>query len=364
MIKKILLLGAYGYTARLIAKGLASENIHFSIAGKNREKLVELQNKYPQIISFHEVDIDFDEQLDTLIPGFDLLINCIGPYNLYGQKVLEKCIQEGICYLDICGEQYFVQQSMMKYHQKAIDSGASIFHAIAFESALVDLLAKVKLPQNTKWKEISSVYYFEKSRPSPGTRLSIQTSPYFPTYCLNNNSLKETGISAYSKKVYYPDKPDMDTILFAPYPEILFFQRTYAPQCSASYVLTSRANANYAIQDKGVRPLLQNILEQNKRRLKTGPEDTERQNQFFEIVLFAEENNGKKYSLALTGYDMYGITASIVIIYCKELLNHGIIPKGILCPSDIGLAKKVFEEIISINQIKISENLTFRILDE
>jgi len=356
-------LGAYGYTAQLIASKLAEKNIVFTIAGRDESKLIELQKKYSQISKYYVIDIDLDDGLFSAIQKSDLVINCIGPYNIYGDKILEKCINAGVCYIDICGEQYFIYKTLEQYADKIASSGSGVIHSIAFESTLVDLLAELYLPKNSNWDEISSIYYFEKSRPSPGTKISMQTSSYFPTFRVNNYSFNESRISSFSKKVHNSTRPDFDALLFAPYPEILFFKYRYAPRYSNSYILTNQVNAKYAVLDNFPKPTLEVLMEQNKKRLINVIDKSERQNQYFEIMLYAIDSDGKHYSFSIIGKDMYELTISIMATYIEQLIQYENLPTGILFPSDINDPLNIFQQIVNQNNLIVKTGCDLNILD-
>lgn len=361
---KLVLLGAYGYTAQIIASSLSEAKIPFSVAGRNLGKLNELKAMYPSVVSSCYVDSESIDDISKLLTEFNIVINCIGPFNVMGPFILEQCVEKGICYIDICGEQNYVRNSFETFHEKAVKTGASIFHSIAFESALVDLLAKIHLPGNSKWKEISSVYYFEKSRPSPGTRLSMQTTSVFPVYKIENYKLHESGISSFSKMVEFPDRPELNAVLFAPYPEIIFFSKQFLPKYSCSYILTNQSMAKYAVMSNKENQKLEQILDLSKKRIKKGPDKSERENQYFEIILFAENSEGRKYCFSLTGKDMYGLTASIVTLYVEKIMNSVSLPSGVLCPSDIGDNDEVFQKILDQNKIELNTNCSFSFLKQ
>jgi len=353
--RKILLLGSYGYTAQLIAATLSHSGISFSIAGRDPVKLDEMKNQFPLIESLHKVDIESKDLLKNLLPKFRIVVNCIGPYNVFGNLVLEECIDAGCCYIDICGEQHFVNQSFNNYQEKAVQTGACIFHSVAFESALVDLLAKVKLPENEAWECISSIYYFEKSRPSPGTRATMLTSQYFPVYSLEKGQLVQQSLAGFAKNVSDFGNLRLDAVLFAPYPEVMFLKRNFRVQNACSYLLTSNLEAKMATGRKQTEIPLETTMEENRKRMKKGPSDQERLNQVFEIRLLAESSAGKRYCFSLKGKDMYELTASIAEIFVRRLLSMKQWPAGIFTPSEIENPAGVFNEILKSNMLDCEE---------
>jgi short subunit dehydrogenase-like uncharacterized protein len=351
--KRIVLLGAYGYTAQLIAARLDRAGIPFSIAGRLAAKLKKMEEQFPCIISTYCLDAENETDLQELYSKTDVLINCIGPYNLYGSLILKKCMEAGIIYMDICGEQYFVHHSLMNHQEMAIAHGATVFHSLAFESTLADLIAKCCLPKDLSWKEISTLYFFNKIHPSSGTRLSMQTSSFFPVFYLKERNLTESKISDFSKNILYPGKPGMNAALFTPYPEILFFSKQYLPVQSYSYLIFEEAEIKYFLSDNRAKSTLAEVLERSKKRNYQGPDDKERKDQYFEIILFAETPGNERFCFSLSGEDMYGITASIVQIYLDHIIHAENLPKGILLPSEVDDAVLLFEKILAENTIEL-----------
>jgi hypothetical protein len=361
--KRIVLLGAYGYTAQLIAARLDQAGIGFSIAGRSPGKLKTMEEQFPSVISSCCLDIENENDLQELCSKTDILINCIGPYNLYGPLILKKCIEAGIVYLDICGEQYFVHHSLVEHQGMAVAHGATVYHSLAFESALALLLAGSCLPVNSSWKEISTLYYFNKMRPSPGTRLTMQTSGYFPVFYRKEKNLTESKLSDFSKSIIYPGKPSLNAALFAPYPEIIFFSKQYSPDESYSYLILEKEEIKYSLSDTRNKPTLAEVLERSKKRNYQGPDDRERKDQYFEIILFAESQKRERFCFSLAGKDMYGITASIVYIYLDYIIHAENLPKGIRLPSEADDATLLFEKILAENNIEMKAISGFSFLE-
>ncbi|CAI0386943.1 unnamed protein product [Linum tenue] len=62
-----------------------------------------------------------------------LLLNCVGPFRLYGDPVVAACSQTGCDYLDICGEPEFMERMEVNYHDQAVEKGSLIVSACGFD---------------------------------------------------------------------------------------------------------------------------------------------------------------------------------------------------------------------------------------
>jgi len=114
------------------------------------------------------------EEMHNLARKTKVLINCVGPYELYGEPVLEACARSGTHYLDVTGESPWVQKMVRKYHSIAQDSGAIIIPQTGVESAPADLVtyALVKcIRENMAMptKEVIFTVHEMKASPSGGT---------------------------------------------------------------------------------------------------------------------------------------------------------------------------------------------------
>ncbi|KAK6798612.1 hypothetical protein RDI58_006315 [Solanum bulbocastanum] len=68
-----------------------------------------------------------------------IIIKCIGPFRLYGEPVVEVCVDSGCDYLDICGEPEFMERMEVKYHDKAVVNGSLVVLACGFDSIPAEL---------------------------------------------------------------------------------------------------------------------------------------------------------------------------------------------------------------------------------
>ena len=358
-------MGAYGFTALKIADLLCEAGISFSIAGRNREEMARLKDHYSIIKDSFVVDISDEDATRMLISKADVIINCIGPYNLYGGNVLKFCVEEGKCCIDISGEQNYVRRSFEQYGELAMETGACIIHSLAFESALADLIASSRLNRKDNWEEISSIYYFEKSTPSPGTRLTMQVSKFFPCFCVQDSILKEAGIGSFKRNVENVRQPEMDVIVFMPYPEVYFFYKQYRPKHAATYLLSGKIDASIIMAGTDIKQTLESVLEREARRKKRVPDKEECSRHYFELILYALNAGGEEIAIRISGHNMYMITASLVFTFLYRMLNEDYFPVGIHTPSEVfPEPEKVIELISNTNSLVIDWNVDFKIQKE
>ncbi|KAF8870375.1 saccharopine dehydrogenase [Infundibulicybe gibba] len=141
-MKDILILGATGFTGKLITRYLASHpersQYSFSIAARDSSKLESLASE-AQLPSdaIHVIDTTNVEQLTNLIARFKVVINAIGHYYTSGVAIVDACVVLGVDYLDLSGEMPWNKQIIEK-HDKA-NSRSTIILSCGFESIPSDI---------------------------------------------------------------------------------------------------------------------------------------------------------------------------------------------------------------------------------
>ena len=150
----IVLFGATGFTGKLVAQYLSkhayTENISWAIAGRDAEKLIDVSNTLsenkPAIIT---ADINDVISLRNMVSQTKILMNTVGPFNIYGKDVVTSCIESGTHYLDITGEPSFVADLYNNHFQSATGYKACIVNCCGFDSIPADFaswLTAKKLP--------------------------------------------------------------------------------------------------------------------------------------------------------------------------------------------------------------------------
>ncbi|XP_055803864.1 probable mitochondrial saccharopine dehydrogenase-like oxidoreductase At5g39410 [Solanum dulcamara] len=147
----VIILGASGFTGKyVIREALKFLNVpssplkNLAIAGRNSSKLSQaLQwasrpNPPPQI-PILTADTTDPSSLRDLASQTKIILNCVGPFRLYGEPVVEACADCGCDYLDISGEPEFMERMEMKYHDKAVENGSLVVSACGFDSIPAEL---------------------------------------------------------------------------------------------------------------------------------------------------------------------------------------------------------------------------------
>lgn len=132
----LILLGATGFTGRLVAEYLAAGKPgKWAIAGRNRDKLAALGLPAPIVV----VDALDPAGCAELARRTRVVCTTVGPYSRYGSAVVAACADAGTHYCDLTGEVHWMRQMIDAHHARAQQTGARIVHACGFDSIPSDL---------------------------------------------------------------------------------------------------------------------------------------------------------------------------------------------------------------------------------
>ena len=114
-------------------------NVTWAIAGRDEEKLNELQSKLASKVDIIIANSDDAASLDKMTKQTQVIISTVGPYLKYGEPLIQSCVNNGTDYVDLTGEAIFIKDMMDKYQDTAKQSGARIVNSCGFDSIPSDL---------------------------------------------------------------------------------------------------------------------------------------------------------------------------------------------------------------------------------
>jgi len=143
----IILWGATSFVGQIIAQYLlhrlgSDGSTRWALAARNEQKLEDLKQRMgPEAASLPTLIGDsFDPDfLKSLTSRTRVVLTTVGPYQKYGEPLVEACVLNGTDYCDLTGEVSFVQAMMDKYGEQASRSGARLVNCSGFDSLPSDL---------------------------------------------------------------------------------------------------------------------------------------------------------------------------------------------------------------------------------
>tara|TARA_B110000438_G_scaffold118722_1_gene115943 strand:- start:296 stop:1534 length:1239 start_codon:yes stop_codon:yes gene_type:complete len=147
----LVLMGATGFTGKLVAEYLAqeygakNEQFVWAIAGRNRDKLINLKRYLEQYdaeaknLPILIADSHDKRSLDDITSVSRVIISTVGPYLKYGKMLVESCAVNGTDYCDLTGEVPFIRESIDSFDQLAKNNNCRIIHSCGFDAIPSDI---------------------------------------------------------------------------------------------------------------------------------------------------------------------------------------------------------------------------------
>jgi len=144
----IVLFGATGFTGGLTAEYIARRTpagCRWALAGRNKQKLEAVRDRLAGInpasadLPLLVADVTDPASLREVAESARVVVTTVGPYSLYGEPLVAACAEAGTDYLDLCGEPEFFDQTYLRHHARAKETGARLIHAAGFDSIPYDL---------------------------------------------------------------------------------------------------------------------------------------------------------------------------------------------------------------------------------
>ena len=138
--------GATGFTGKLVVeylveRYLGNPEIKWALAGRNLEKLktVAKSENVPDEICLFTADSNDKTSVENLVSKTRCILTVVGPYQLYGNNIIESCAKSGTDYVDLCGEPGWMHEKINEYSDISKESGSRIVFSCGFDSIPFDL---------------------------------------------------------------------------------------------------------------------------------------------------------------------------------------------------------------------------------
>ena len=138
--------GATGFTGKLVVEYLVERyldnpEIKWALAGRNLEKLksVAKSKNVPDDICIFTADSNDKTSVENLVSKTRCILTVVGPYQLYGNNIIESCAKSGTDYVDLCGEPGWMHEKINELSDISKESGSRIVFSCGFDSIPFDL---------------------------------------------------------------------------------------------------------------------------------------------------------------------------------------------------------------------------------
>jgi len=140
----VVVFGATGFTGRLVAEYLQGQygsDVSWAMAGRSQDKLEAVRDEMgvSKDVALIVADSSDEASLEAMAARTKSVCTTVGPYQLYGDGLVEACVKAGTDYVDLSGEPPWMVDTIAKYDAAAKESGARIVHSCGFDSIPFDM---------------------------------------------------------------------------------------------------------------------------------------------------------------------------------------------------------------------------------
>ena len=141
----VVIFGASGYTGKYVVEHFAriaeKENVSWCVAGRSESKLTETLkmvggwvDKDLSNVTKLITDVADEKSIDDMCKNAKVVINCVGPYRLWGEQVVKSAIENGCDHLDISGEPVYLEGIQLRHFQAAKENKCFVVGAAGGDS--------------------------------------------------------------------------------------------------------------------------------------------------------------------------------------------------------------------------------------
>lgn len=140
---RICVLGGAGHIGSGVVRALVkcAPDAEVVIADKNLEEVKEFVTELDGKISVQSVDADDSKSLIRVMKDVDVAISAIGPYYVYGIKVLKAAIDAKTSFVDI-DDDYDATKACLDLHEESRKAGITAIIGLGATPGLTNVLAK------------------------------------------------------------------------------------------------------------------------------------------------------------------------------------------------------------------------------
>lgn len=321
--RPLVVLGATGYTGRLVVERARELGLPLRLVGRRREALEQLAREGEEI---RVADACHEAQLIEAFDGAFAVASTAGPFLEVGTKPVGAAIAVGAHYLDTSGEQAFARVVFEGFGESAEERDVVLLTSFGFDYVPGDLAARLAAEGlEEPLDEVVVAYATEGQVTSAGTRRTIGHVMGQPQVAWEGRVVS-SRFGKTTRRVRFPSG-ERSVVEWAG-TEPLTVPRHTRVQSVRSYFAAPRAVAFAGL----VAPLVAPLVRQSG-RVGGNPSAHRRAGNKWTVV--AEARRGGEGSRAtLVGRDTYGLAALLVAHGARALRDGEARGAGALAPAE------------------------------
>lgn len=316
------ILGVTGYTGRLVLEEARRAGLDLRLVGRRREALEALAAPGEEL---RVADARDRDALAAAFDGVSVVASLAGPFLELGVQPVWAAIDAGAHYLDTTGEQEFVR---LLHELVNEEYDVALLPAFGFDYVPGDLAARLAAEQvDGPLDEVMVAYSVKGVGTSRGTRRTIGQVMGQGQVARADGRLVSSRFGATTRTIRFPFGER--TVVEWGGTEPLTVPRHTDVRNVRSYI---RAPAIAAKAGRFGR-LAAPIVRLGARLGPAGPSEASRRKSRFTVVAEARGPGGEGRAV-LTGSDVYGLTARLIVVGAQALAAGEARGTGVLAPAE------------------------------
>ena len=308
--------GATGHTGKFVVRELEHRGCPTVSIGRNHAPPPD-DGRRDARSEWRRASCDDPDELDDALRGSCAVINCAGPFLDTAPALVEAALRAGIHYLDITAEQRSARQSLATYHKEARERGTVVLPAMAFYGGLADLLAAEVTRGARSIEYIEIGVAFDYWHPTEGTRETGDRNTA-RRLVVADGLLAPIPRPAPVREWTFPDPFGVQEVVAVPLSEIITINRHITARNVCSYMNSAPLRD---LKDPRTPP-------------PTASDPSGRSSQRFVMDVHAASGDNRT-RIAVTGRDIYAVTAPIVVEACLRVLKNPPARGGAYAPAEL-----------------------------
>ncbi len=334
---QLAILGVTGYTGRLVLAEARRAGLGVRLVGRRRDALEELAAPGEDV---RVADARDEGALREAFDGASVVASCAGPFLQIGLAPVRAAVAAGAHYLDTTGEQEFV-----RLVHDGIEADTAVLPAFGFDYVPGDIAARLAAEQVAgPLDEIVVAYSVHGVATSRGTRRTVGHVMGQKQVAWENSRLVPSRFGATTRTVRFPFGEK--TVVEWSGTEPITVPRHTDVQNVRSYIRAPGAAAKAGALGRLASPLVRLAA----RFARQGPSEDSRAKSRFVVVAEASGQGGSGRAV-LTGTDVYGLTALLIVRGAEALLAGEARATGVVAPAEAFDARTLIGRLGPLLQI-------------
>src|SRR5690625_4339567 len=344
--------GANGYTGGLIAREAVKQGLKPTLAGRSLEKIKPLAQELGlEAISF---SLDNHHKVEASLQGYELVLNCAGPFSATAEPMMQACLKVGAHYLDITGEIAIFERAQA-LNEQAKAANIVLCPGVGFDVIPTDCVAaalKEAMPDATHL----ALGFDSRSGFSPGTaKTSIEGMAQGGKVRINGK-IQTVPLAYKVRKIDFGDGEK--SAMTIPWGDVsTAYHSTGIPNVEV-YLPGSPRFIRSAKRANLIRPVLkigfiQNLIKNRIAKTVKGPDEAQRAKMPTYVWGEATNAKGETKTARIKTANGYSLTIVGALTVAQHLLQHAPETGGAYTPSLL-MGKTLVEQLPESGVIQIN----------